>query len=370
MKRILVYGMTSNIGGVEKFIVSFCGKISSNDIVFDYLISDNYCVFSDEIKKNGSKIIKLHHKHLKQPLKFKKECIEIMTKGHYDAFWLNDCSLNSFHLVKIAKKCGIKTRIIHSHNSSNMDYSFKGIIKHLIHIYNKMIVDRYATDFWACSDLAADYFYKKTLLSRVVIIKNGIDTQLFKYDERARNIIRKKYRLTNSFVIGHVGRFHFQKNHEYLINLFYHYSKIDKNSKLILIGEGEDKNKIVNLINDYKLNNNVLLLGSRDDVNMIMQGMDVFILPSLFEGLPIVGIEAQCSGLPCLFSDRITKKVMLLPSSSFLPIDNKKIDLWVKKISEIKTEKYNRINAYKAIIDNGYDINIESNKIKSFFKER
>lgn len=370
MKKVLVYGMSPSLGGVERFITNFCFKMSCDQIQFDYLISSDKCALSDEIKKHGSKIIKLKEKHSLHPIKFRRECIDIMSNGNYDVFWLNDCSLNSFHLMKVAKKCNIKTRIIHSHNSSNMDHSLRGIIKYIIHCYNKLLVKKYATHFWACSDVAAKFFYTRNIISDVMIIKNGIDVEKFKFDLKVRNEVRKKFHLIDSYVIGHVGRFHFQKNHKYLIETFMEYHKINNNSKLLLIGDGEDKKNILDLIDKYNLNDSILFLGVRDDVHRLMQAMDVFVLPSLFEGLPIVGIEAQCTGLPCIFSDKITQDAKIISDVYFCSIEHKSISDWIEKLSMLEINKNDRSDMYRKIIAAGYDLQHEANKIKKFFLER
>lgn len=368
MKKILVTGMTKNLGGVEKFIISYIKEIIDDDIKIDFMMTDEKCALDEEIEKLGAKKYILKQRHSKHPFKFKREFEEAVKKENYDAIWVNDCSLNSFHYIKLAKKCKIPTRIIHSHNSQNMDKSFKGRLKYLVHLINKLQVSKYATNYWACSQVAAQFFYIPKLLQKVEIINNGIDIEKFKFSEEIRRKYRKELNLQEDYVLGHVGRFHFQKNHIYLLEIFKKYLERDKNAKLLLIGDGEDREKVQEYILQNNLEDNVILLGIRDDVQNIMQAMDVFMLPSLFEGLPIVGIEAQGTGLPCIFSDKITKETKVTEQVDFLPIGEEDISKWVDKLENIKTIKIDRSKAEEDIKQAGYDIKEEANKIKNFFR--
>lgn len=368
MKKILVTGLTSNLGGVEKFIVSYCEKIVSENIKIDFLITDSTCALQDQIEKMNSKIFIIKQEHFKHPIKFKKEFEQHVKKENYDAIWVNDCSLNSFHYIKLAKKIGINTRIIHSHNSKNMDNSLKGKLKFIVHLINKNKVSKYATNYWACSKLAAKFFYNKRLMDKVEIIKNGVDTEKFSFNKDVRNKYRKELGLQGKYVIGHVGRLHFQKNHMFILKIFEEYIKQNQDARLVLIGDGEEKENIEKFIKEHRLHKNVLMLGIRDDVQNIMQAIDVFILPSIFEGLPIVGVEAQCAGLPCIFSQNITKEVQLTENTYFLSIEENDIHKWVKKIGQISNKKYNREENTKRITQKGYNINEETTKLRLFFE--
>lgn len=368
LKKVLVTGMSKNLGGVEKFIISYCKRIVSTNMKFDFIITDEKCALENEIQEMGAKKYRLKQKHFKHPFKFEKEFASILKSEKYDAIWVNDCSLNSFHYIKLAKKYGIKTRIIHSHNSKNMDNSLKGKLKYIIHLINKSKVSKYATDYWACSQVAAQFFYKNKLLSKVKIIKNGVDTKKFEFNSQIREKYREELNLKNNYVIGHVGRFHFQKNHIYLLKIFNEYLKQNENAKLLLIGDGEDRGKIEEYISSNRLGERVILLGIRDDVQNLMQAMDVFALPSLFEGLPIVGIEAECSGLPCVFSSKITKETKITEDVYFLPIEDIDCRKWVDKLEEIRNSKNDREKAKEKIIEAGYDIEKEVDKLKKFFE--
>ena len=367
VKKILVTGMSANLGGVEKFIITYSKEILNYGLKVDFLISDDKCALESEVNKIGAKIIKITEKHSAHPIRFKRQFKQIVKENNYDIIWVNDCSLNSFHYIKLAKKFGIKTRIIHSHNSKNMDKSVKGIIKYLIHLFNKNFVKKYATDYWACSMLAAKFFYKKDLLDKVVIINNGIDIEKFKYNADTREKYRRDLDLNDNFIIGHVGRFHFQKNHIFLLNVFKEFVAKHDDARLVLIGDGEEKENVKAFIMQNGIEDKVLLLGLRDDVNDLMQAMDVFVLPSVFEGLPIVGIEAQCAGLPCIFSNTITRELELTKNASFLSIKKEDCNQWVSKLDALYFSEFNRNDASSIITEKGYNIKNEALKLKKFF---
>ena len=365
MKKVLVIGASGELGGVEKFILTYCQNLISDELKFDFLISAKRCALEDEFMKIG-KIFSITISHKRHPIKFKNELKRIIDSNNYDGIWLNDCSLNSIHYLKIAKKCGIKTRIIHSHNSKNMDNSLKGIIRYLIHCKNKLCIKNVATDFWACSVPAAKFFYSNLIKNKnIKIINNAVDVEKFKFSTDIRQQYRKKMNLEDKYVIGHVGRFHFQKNHEFIINICKRLFEIEKNAVLLLVGNGENFEQIKNLTKKMKIEDKVIFLGLRNDVDKIMQAMDIFILPSRFEGLPIVGIEAQTSGLPCLFSDNITKELGIAENVEFLSIED--IQTWVDGLKKYSKIEIDREKAKENITEKGFNISKQIIELRAYF---
>ena len=170
---------------------------------------------------------------------------------------------------------------------------------------------KYANLQLACSKEAGEWLFGNT---QFIVLNNGIDVSKYVFNQNIREEYRKILGFSDELVLGHVGRFSNQKNHNFLIDIFYEIIKINKKSKLILIGTGELENEIKEKVESLSLKEKVIFLGARADVNKIMQAMDVFILPSLFEGLPVVGVEAQASGLPCIISDTVSKDVKITDS--------------------------------------------------------
>ena len=206
-----------------------------------------------------------------------------------------------------------------------------------------------------------------------MVIKNGIDTNTFRYSEEERKKARKELRLEGKFVIGHIGRFAEQKNHPFLLQFYKIVADHIPNAHLVLIGTNipnpQKVEEIKQLSKDLGIYDRISFLGMREDASKLYQAMDIFILPSLYEGLPVVGVEAQAAGLPCLFSDSITKEVELLDETVYLPIKGKTAaELWAKKIIELSSQPFNedkRSNAYRIVAGKGFDVSEETKRVEN-----
>ena len=353
--------MSFNVGGVETYIMSFFRNIDKNLFQVDFINDQKRddIAFQDEITFAGSKIYHLHGK--REWVRFLKE-----NQGKYDAIIFNIIA-PYFHPIRVCCKYGnFKAVIVHSHNGFVDLPSFIKFIIPLSMKYERIKLSHLPIVRWACSDKAAEWMFGKN--KDYTFIKNGINAEKFKYSDIVRGEVRKELGLSDSdFCIGHIGRFDSQKNHEFLIKIFVEYSKVDKNAKLLLVGPllTEDiVNNVKEEIKNNNLNDRVLLLGSRNDADRIYQSIDVFVLPSLYEGLPIVGVEAQCSGLPCLLSDQISKQVKVLDSTRFISITDNSINAWVDILKEVKNKNFDRNKGYQAIIDNGFVMEREIKKIE------
>lgn len=359
MTRILVFGMTETPGGVESVIMNYYRNIDKEKIQFDFLCNTQVVAYEDEIKKLGGRIYKIcsRSKNIKQYYKqlkdfFKKEAYK------YKTIWVNVCSLANIDYLIYAKKYGIKYRIIHCHNSQNMDSNLRKVI----HLLNKARLQKYATDYWTCSQKANTWFFSKKLIqqNKVLQINNAIDYNKFKYNEVIRKEYREKLEIDSKIAFGHIGRFHFQKNQVKLLEIFAKINEKNPNTELFLVGDGEDRELIVNKINELKLKESVKLLGIRNDIPNVMQAFDAIIFPSLFEGLPLVLVEAQANGLPIFTSDNITREIVMSDNIHFISL-NESDEEWA---NIILSSNFDRANNYERIEKNGYDIKNESKKIE------
>ena len=264
----------------------------------------------------------------------------------------SDTSYTVFPFLLAAKKSNVKKVIIHSH-AAGLDGAHRKI-KLFLHNIFKNYVSNSDAELVACSDVAGKWMFRPDV--KVRIINNGIELQKFKYNPIIRKEIREKLKLEEKIVIGNVGRFAFQKNHSFLIEILEKLRKEIPNVKLLLVGEGPLKSELKNLVKEKKLTNYVNFYGTSEHVNELLQGMDLFVLTSYFEVLPIAGVEAQAAGLPSIFSDRITKSAGLIKNSSFLPIEDSKenINKWVEKIKEYSTAE--REISTKELEEKGYSI--------------
>jgi len=349
MLKVLQIGMTDNLGGIETFLINYYRSIDKKKINFDFVnIYDNPLYFEEELKKGKSKIYKLNS-YYRNPIKYTKELIKIIQDNNYE---IVHCNMNSavFLWPLIASKiAGAKVIIAHSHNAS----SDKGFIKSILHWVNKHFIPLFANNFFACSEKAGKWFYSKRIINsnKFYVMKNAIEINKYKFNQKIRIQKRKELNISeNTLLIGHVGRFNKQKNHEFLIDIFNEIQKKHKDSKLLLVGIGPLMENIKSKVKEYNLENSVLFLGQRNDVQELMQAMDIFLLPSLYEGLPLVGVEAQAAGLKCIFSDKITKEIKLLKGTEFLPLKKetwKKID---KYKQNVKRDNYNKsCNKYNIV---------------------
>lgn len=268
-------------------------------------------------------------------------------------------SFGVFYL-KAAMKAGIPIRIAHSHIAQR-NKGLKGIAKELL---NKNF-GRYATHLLACSDDAGRFLFGED--KDYEVFNNAINTESFLFNAQIRNAMRRHYGINpKKFVIGHVGRFDEQKNHMFLIDIFYKLLKKDDNAILILIGEGILESKIKRKVGSLGLDTKVMFMGVRKDVADLYQMMDVFVMPSLFEGLPISGIEAQAAGLGCIFSDTITQQIAITEDVEFLSLQ-KPADVWADRVLSHR-KPYERKNRRGEIVSAGYDITEQAIRLEQFYE--
>lgn len=328
MIRVLHIVPNMNIGGLETFIMNVYRNIDRTKIQFDFL--EHYqedSAYDQEIRDLGGKI---YHFSLRNDNNIFKYIINLNNffKSHSE-YKILHCHMESIGALVfiIAKLHGVRVRIGHSHTTAT-NKNFKGFIKK---ITSKLF--KYTTTLnLACSDEAGNYLFGNKSYN---IVCNAIKVEDFYYDINVRKELRSIFNIEEKFVIGHVGRMDQGKNQLFLIDVFYEYLKVNSNACLVLIGDGEDRCKIIKKIREYDIDDKVLLLGTRRDVNKIYSMFDVFVFPSVFEGLGITLIEAQINGLPCIASKGIPQECVISDRVSFLDLSDS-IDVWVKKIVDYK----------------------------------
>lgn len=355
--RILQIVPNMQQGGLENFIMNIYRNIDKQKVQFDFLVHyQKRQFFDDEIVSMGGRIYRFSLRDNNNILKYIKE-LNKFYKIHKE-YKVIHCHMSSIGFINflVAKKNGIKVRIAHSHNSLT-DKSIKGVIKRIMMLPYKYI----STLNYACSKDAGKYLYGN---KEYIIIPNAIDTYKFKFSECKRNEYRKKLNIDDKqFVIGHIGRFNIQKNHKFIINVFNEYLKINNKAILLLIGAGELLNEVKKLCKNLSIEKNVIFMNNIKNIYDYYNVMDLFILPSFFEGLPLVAIEAQANGLICLFSDNVTEETKVSDKVEYLKLD---CNIWVKKISEYaKKNQENRINSYKKILHSKFEIKKLAKKMET-----
>ena len=369
MNKVLVFGMTENPGGVESVIMNYYRNIDRNKIQFDFLCNTDEVAHEDEIKKLGGNIYRITARS-KNRKKYKQDMKEFFSKksNDYNTIWMNVCSLANIDYLKYAKKYGIKYRIIHSHNSQNMESKLRGIL----HKINKRFIKKYATDFWACGNEAGIWFYNKKIMNsdKYLNINNAIDYDKFKFNSEIRKQYRKELNIENKLVVGNVGRLHFQKNQEFLIDIFNEIQKKNNDSILLLVGQGEDYDKLIAKVKSLNLIDKVKFLGVRNDVEKLMQTMDLFVFPSVFEGLGLVLVEAQASNLLVYASKDVIPKVVKVNEERFKFISLKRspVEWAVEILSDLDKVDLRNNNNSNNIKNAGYDIVTEAKKVQEYFE--
>lgn len=368
MYRILIFGMTENPGGVESFLVNYYRHIDREKIQFDFLCNSYEPVaYEDELVSLGSRCFHISARSANYN-KYKKE-LDVVFKEHaleWNAIWVNVCSLANVDYLKKAKEYGIKRRIIHSHNSQNMDSRLRGFL----HYWNKRNVGRLATDFWACSDDAAKWFYSGKELESAVVIHNAIDVERLRFNEKKRNELRKKYSWEGKYVIGNIGRLHFQKNQSFMLDVFKLYQEKKPDSVLVLVGQGEDEQILKLKAHEIGIEGKVFFVGVQNDIQAWLSCFDLFLFPSKFEGLSIAALEAQANGVPILASkDVIPKEVEM--SKNFIFFDlGVGAEAWKDKIENMERMKREEFSIIKKnFVEKGYDIGSEVKKIEKLLEK-
>lgn len=326
MQRVLVVGMSANPGGLEAVVMNYYRKLDKSRIQFDFLITAPHMAYESEVKAMGGRIFSITARRV-NPLRFTTELHSFFTKhaADYDILWANLCSLVNIDYLKSAARFGIPRRIVHCHNSRNMNDALRG----LLHDMHRRSIRQYATDFWSCSDDAAEWFFGQGIRSnpKYRYIPNGVDPAEYQFDEHMRINKRKELGIEDGqILIGNVGRLHSQKNQAFLLQSFAALASQDDRYRLIIVGDGDLRTELEHQIYNLGLNASVSLLGVRQDVKELYNAMDLFVLPSLYEGVSIALLEAQSNGLPCLISDSLSDEGIVNGNVHKLSIENE--DAW------------------------------------------
>jgi len=359
--RVLHVAVNMNRGGAETFMMNVYRNINRSNVQFDFLTCKPGD-FDDEIIRMGGKIHRIPyisdvgHFNYIQGLRrfFSEQSDHKIIHSHLDKM--------SGIVLREAKKAGIPIRISHSHNTKSEGGVASRTYKWLVGNF----ITTSATTFFACSNDAAKWLFNKKS-SNSVILKNGIEYDKFIFSGDIRKQVRAELNLEeNTFVLGHVGRFNLQKNHSFLIDLFTEFHKQNGNVVLLLIGDGELRSTIEKKVRALHLEDNVKFLGIRSDIERILQGIDLFVFPSLHEGLPVSLIEAQGAGLPCIISDRISREVDLgMNLIEYAPLED--ISLWIEKMKIAVSQETQRVQTYDSLIRSGYDIRDTAKKMEQFY---
>lgn len=351
-------------GGVEAVVMNYYRHIDKSKIQFDFICDeDSTNIPYEEIEKLGGKVILIPP--YQKLFRYHKELKRILKEGNYKIVHSHINTLSVFSLF--AAKCAkVPVRIAHSHSTTNKKEKKKNLMKQVLKPFSKL----FATDYMCCSELAGRWLFGDKLYDekKIYLLNNAIDLHKFEYNEKIREEVRKELNIDEkTFVMGHIGRFVTVKNHEFLLEVFHAIYKENRNSILLLAGQGPLKEKIEQKVKEMNLNKAVQFLGQRSDTNRLYQAMDVFVLPSLYEGLPVVGVEAQAAGLLCVLSDDMTKETKVLETTTFLSL-NEGAKKWADTIGSV-TKQFERKNMLNEMEQKGFDIQKEVKKLEEIYRK-
>lgn len=354
--------MTNNRGGKETYIIGMYRELLKYGNQIDFLATDDHIVFEEEIKKNGSKVYHIPGRS-KGLSRYNKNIKRIFEEEHYDVLWSHKTTLSSIEEFETAKDAGVKVRIIHSHCTKNMGNQFTAIM----HAINRHRINHLANVFFACSEEAGEYFYTNKV--KFTVTKNAFELSSFEYEKENELRYRKKFNFFDEFIVLHVGRFSPEKNHIKIINVFKEIRNIHPKSKLILCGSGSESERILieEKIKKCNLVQDVIILENRDDINMIQQMANVFIFPSIHEGLPYALIEAQAASTPCVISSNISNEAIFSNGVIKLSIDESD-NKWATTC--LQYGGLDKIKIRNNLREKGFDLLVESRKINEFIQKK
>lgn len=364
-KKVLIVIQQLRRGGIEIAAVNFASHLSSDKYEFTYYLqkleSEQDKELTEIVEKSSSKII-IKPESANNYIEKYKDIKRVMNETHYDIVHSHVMFYNGL-IMLAAKKCGVPKRVSHSHGikwNHTETLPFK-IYRNVM----RRLINRYATDKLACSTQAGEYMYGKAEYEKNgCFLANGVETDKYEISSKFRSEKRAEFGINNALLIGHIGTIYRIKNQTFLVEIFAEILKKNPNSKLILVGEELERDKVEEKAKGLNVLDKIIFTGSRNDIPELLQAMDIMIFPSLFEGLPVSLIEAQAARLPCLISDRVTSEVKYNENVDFLPLENSP-ERWAEKAFELL--KISRKDVDTSSLIENYDINRVANKLDKIY---
>lgn len=363
MIRVLQSVSNMDRAGIETMLMNYYRHIDRDVVQFDFIVNKpKPGDYDAEIRSMGGRIFLspgLNPLHYPKYMRFVQDIVvqdpQIkIVHAHNEAMGL--------YALNGAKRAGVKVRIAHAHNTRIIrDYKWP------LKMVCKQFLARSATDLWGCGQEAGIYFFgRKNWEKRGMVIRNAIETQRFCFDPAVRQQMRTQYGLDGKTVLGHVGRFNVQKNHTRLLDIFNYYLQHDPTAMLVLIGEGELMPEIKAKATQLNIADHIIFTGLQNNVNDWYQALDLFLMPSLFEGLPVVGVEAQASGLGCIFSDAVPDEVLLSGHAIRVPLAAPD-EAWAEQIKTMLQQPFERAQGAQIVRNKGYDISLEAQRLQQLY---
>ncbi|MBN8210245.1 glycosyltransferase family 1 protein [Bacillus sp. NTK071] len=357
VKILMITTIDFGFNGITNVIMNYFRALDRTDLQMDFVIQNHIrSDLKNEIHSSGSNVYEFRGRN-KSPISYVNWLTDLIRENNYEIVHAHGNSCTLALEMYAANKGGARVRIPHSHNST---------CKHRVahRILRRMFNKNYTHGF-ACGEKAGNWLYEGEKFS---VINNGIDVENFMFDTNVRAEYRKKYGLTNKKVIGHIGHFTLQKNHDFLIDIFQQLYKIDKDYRLILLGDGSLRPDIEKKVKSLGLVDVVKFTGATLETSHFMQAMDILVMPSKYEGLPLTLIESQASGLPCYVADTVSKESKITELVEFMSLDLS-AEKWAKKINSsiLYNRNNNKDQIHKNLVDSGFSINNNAKILKKLY---
>lgn len=368
MKPIKVLQLVSpGFGGIESYVFSHYRYMDRTKFHFDFLTQNSALENAAPYSDLNYKVYLLQKAAKQGKDEFARQIQEVFSNG-YDILHLNNCFWTGFMLEELAKNAGIRKVIVHSHSSfiDDPDEKKRAELRQRHEEVKRAFTPDLATDFWACSQVAADWLFGPQIpRDQIRIMKNAIEIEKFRFDPQKRERVRCRLGLGDDLVLGTAGRLSYSKNQTFLIDVFAEFRQRHPNSKLLLIGDGELRGVLEKQIASKGLEKEVLLLGWKTNVEEYLQAIDIFLLPSKFEGLGIAAVEAAASGLPCLVSDHVPKEVAVTEHIRHIPLNT---PAWVAVLEELTRQRPDRKKGAESVQAAGYDVRQQAKVLERLYK--
>ncbi|ALO02917.1 glycosyl transferase family 1 [Lactiplantibacillus paraplantarum] len=371
MIRVMQINSGQKYAGVSAMIYNLYQNMDHDKVQFDFVApkKTSFGLYRKEIESQGGRIIELNTKgnFLVRKIQFFRRLSKLIRHNRYQVVHINSGSIFlNIQVSWLARRCGVKTIIAHSHAGGNVHPALEILTKLM-----KPLLEYGPTDYFACSNLAAKFMFLTRRIKKheYTVINNAIEIREFQFDMKSRMKYRKKLNIDHEYTLLHVGRFMSVKNHQKLINVFNIFHREHPDSVLLLAGEGDLLETVQEQVASLGLADSVKFLGLRKDIPQLMSAADVFVLPSLFEGLPVVGVEAQTSGLPCVFSDSITSEVNLFPRKNAFVNLQKSDQEWSDAIYRLakKGRLETREEAANQVANQGYALTDVAKQVQDIY---
>ncbi|MBQ4154953.1 MAG: glycosyltransferase [Clostridia bacterium] len=365
MKKILIFAPTAPTSGITQYILNILNTAALDGLEIDILSFKN-----DRLKKwaeeKGRKYYEFNISMYKHPIKYRRFLNEVFSSG-YNVVHYHLSSLSTLNIFKIARKSGVKKIILHSHSTfTDLPSKMRTVVFSTIHKLLRKRATGFADVLCACSKPAAEWMFGSHKAQEAFILNNAVDTDKFAYNKDVGCDIKAQLGIKEKYVIGHIGRFSKQKNQHFLIEIMEEVLKLRDDCALVLVGDGADREYVQEFSKEKRLDNKIWFVDFKEDIYKYYSSFDLFVLSSLFEGLPITLVEAQANGLHSLVSDNITKESNLTGLVEFLPLEEGSA-FWAQKLCKA-LDSSKRIETKMLLKEKGFDLAEQSEKLLRLYR--